>query len=162
MGDPGRHRLWRCVGYKRSDQIVFGLYCNDTMDTSQLMNVQEERQDDEKNMIVSKLVDLCLTMSEHVIRLKDLIEATTMERRMSVAMPAAPKYYSYCTDLIDPFIRDIRQRQQQQQQEEEERRRKRIIDEDQDEGEEEEDCEDMIDCRRVMCMPPPFKRRRLM
>jgi len=141
------------------------------MDTSQLMNVQEERQDDEKNMIVSKLVDLCLTLTEHVIRLKDLIEATTMERRMSAAMPAAPKY-SYCTDLIDPFIRDIRQRQQQEQQQQEEeeeerrRRRKRIIDEDQDEEEEEEeDCEDMIDCddsRRVMCMPPPFKRRRLM
>jgi len=84
------------------------------MDTSQLMNVEEERQDKEKNMIVSKLVDLCLSLMEHVIRLKDLIESTMVERRMAASMPPPPQY-SYATALVDPFIRDICQRQQQEQ-----------------------------------------------
>jgi len=131
------------------------------MDTSQLMNAEEERQDNEKNMIVSKLVDLCLSLMEQVIRLKDLIECTTMERRMAAAVPPPPQY-SYSTALVDPFIRDIRQRQQQEQQEEQR------IDDDVgmfDDEEEESDCEDMIDCndsRRVVCLPPPLKRQKLM
>ena len=69
---------------------------------AQLMNldVEEERQDDEKNRIVNKLVDLCLSLTEEVIRLKDLIESTTMERRMAAASPQ----YSYSTTLVEPFI----------------------------------------------------------
>ena len=138
------------------------------MDTSQLMNVdaEEERQDDEKNMIVSKMVDLCLTLTEHLIRLKDLLESSTMKRKR---MAEAPPQYSYATTLIDPFIRDIRRRQQQEQEQEQQR----INDDDDDVGmfadndEEESDCEDMIDCmhndsRRVVCLPPPFKRQKLM
>jgi len=137
------------------------------MDTSQLMNVdsEEERQDDEKNMIVSKMVDLCLTLTEHLIRLKDLIESSTMKRKR---MTEVPPQYSYAATLIDPFIRNIRQ---QQQQEQEQQKRQRIDDDDDDddvgmfEDEQESDCEDMIDYndnRRVVSLPPPFKRQKLM
>jgi len=126
-------------------------------------------------MIVSKLVDLCLSFKEQVICLKDLIESSTMKRRMIAAMPPPPQY-SYATALIDPFIRDIRQRQQQEQEQEQEQEEQRIDDDDDvgmlaDNDKEESDCEDMIDCdcdddcRRVVrvdSMPPPFKRQKLM
>jgi len=130
------------------------------------MNVdsEEERQDDEKNMLVSKMVDLCLTLTltEHLIRLKDLLESSTMKRKR---MAEAPPQYSYATTLIDPFIRDIHRRQQQEQEQQEQQR---IDDDDDDddvgmfEDEEESDCEDMIDSRRVVCLPPPVKRQKLM
>ena len=145
--------------------LDYSTVSDDTMDTSQLMNVdsEEERQDDEKNMIVSKMVDLCLTLTEHLIRLKDLIESSTMKRRRKAE---APPQYSYAATLIDPFIRDIRQRQQQEQ---EQQKRQRIDDDDDEDdvgmSEEESDCEDMIDCsdsRRVVSLPPPFKRQKLM
>ena len=83
-------------------------------------------------------------------------------------MPPPPQY-SYATTLVDPFIRDIRQRQQLQQQEQEEEQRIDDDDvgmfDDNDEEEEESDCEDMIDCndsRRVVCLPPPLKCQKLM
>ena len=84
-------------------------------------------------------------------------------------MVEAPPQYSYAATLIDPFIRDIRQ---QQQQEQEQQKRQRIDDDDDDdddvrmfEDEQESDCEDMIDyndSRRVVSLPPPFKRQKLM
>jgi len=124
------------------------------MDASQL---QEVRQDDEKNRCMNKLVDLCLSLTEQVLRLKDLIESSSMERRRVAAMPPAPQH-SYTTALVEPFIREIRQRQQQEKEDEEQR-----IDDD-DAGmfadnDEESECEDMIDC--VDSMPPPFKRQKL-
>jgi len=140
-----------------------------------VMNVDEvERQDDEKNRIVNKLVDLRLSLTEEVVRLKDLIESTTMARRMAAAKPP-PLQYSYSTALVEPFIRDVRQRQQQQQQQQEQR----IDDVDVgvfDDGESNSSrCEDMIDCmgindsRRVMRVGsvenqllPSLKRKKLM
>jgi len=129
----------------------------DTMDASQL---QEVRQDDQKNICVNKLVDLCLSLTEQVLHLKDLIESSSMERRRVATMPPAPQY-SYTTALVEPFIREIRQRQQQEKEDEEQR----IDDDDDDAGmfadndEEESECEDMIDC--VDSMPPPLKRQKL-
>jgi len=116
------------------------------MDASQLINMEEERQDDEKNRCVNKLVDLCLSLMEEVIRLKDLIESSTMERRRAAAIPPPPQY-SYTTALVEPFIREIEQRQQQEQEQR--------IDDDVgmfDEDSNSSSCEDMIDCddsRRV-------------
>ena len=74
------------------------------MDTSQLMNL--ERQDEEKKRCVNKLVDLCLSLTEQVLHLKDMIESSTMERHLT--MLPAPQY-SHTTALVEPFIRDIRQ-----------------------------------------------------
>jgi len=130
------------------------------------MDVDVERLDDEKNRTVNKLIDLCLSLTEEVVRLKDLIESSTRNRRMAAAKPPAPSYSYVTNPLIDSFIRDVRQ---QQQQEEEEQR----VDEDL--GMENDDvfssdssrCEDMIDCddsRRVVCgedgknRSPPLKR----
>jgi len=130
------------------------------MDVSQPMNLEEERQDDEKNRCVNKLVDICLSLTEQVIRLKEMIESSSMERRRAAAMPPAPQY-SYTTAFVEPFIREIRQRQQQEQEQE----KQRIDDDDDDEDVEESDCEeDMIDCdcRRVVRVDsPPFKRQKL-
>jgi len=81
---------------------------------------------------------------------------------MAAALPLSPEY-SYCTAaLVEPFIRDIRQRQQQ----EEEQRM--------DADDEDSNCsscdKDMIDCdddnRRVVCvdsisLQPPLKRQKL-
>ena len=128
-----------------------------------IMDVDVERLDDEKNRTVNKLIDLCLSLTEEVMRLKDLIESSTRNRRMAAAKPPAPSYSCVTTPLIDSFIRDVRQQQQQQQQEEEEQR----VDEDL--GMVNDDvfssdsswCEDMIDCddsRRVENRPPPLKR----
>jgi len=95
-----------------------------------------------------------LSLTEQVIRLKEMIESSTMERRRAAAMPPAPQY-SYTTSLVEPFIREIRQRQQQEQEQEEQR-----ICDDVEESDSEED--DMIDCdcRRVERVPP-FKRQKL-
>jgi len=166
----GRGPAAPCRPIKSREQIGLDYYSSDdTMDVSQLMNLEEERQDNEKNRCVKKLVDLCLSLMKQVIRLKDMIESSTMERRRAAAMPPPPQY-SYTTALIDPFIRDIRQRQQQEQEQEEQR----IGDDDDvgmfaDNDEEESDCEDTIDCdcndsRRVVSvdsMPPPLKRQKL-
>jgi len=38
-----------------------------------MMNLEEERQDDEKNRCVNKLLDICLSLTEQVIRLKEMI-----------------------------------------------------------------------------------------
>jgi len=128
---------------------------------AQLMNLdaEEEWQDDEKTRCVNKMVDLCLSLTEEVIRLKDLIESSTMKRRIAAALPPLPQY-SYCSALVEPFIRDIRQRQQQ-----EEEQRMDADDEDSNCS----SCEDMIDCdddsRRVVCVDSiqsPLKRQKLM
>jgi len=84
---------------------------------------------------------------------------------MAAAKPPPPQY-SYSTALVEPFIRDVRQRQQQQQQEEQR------IDVEMFDDEEESNsssCEDMIDCisindsRRVVRVgSPPLKRQKLM
>jgi len=119
------------------------------------MNLEEERQDDEKNRCMNKLLDICLSLTEQVIRLKEMIESSSMERRRAAAMPPAPQY-SYTTALMEPFIREIRQRQQQEQEQEEQR-----ID-DVEESDSEEEEEDMIDCdSRRMLRVPPFKRQKL-
>ena len=132
------------------------------MEAQQLMNldVEEEWQDDEKNRSVNKMVDLCLSLTEDVIRLKDLIESSTMKRRIAAALPPLPQY-SYCSALVEPFIRDIRQRQQQEEEEQ------RMDDDDEDSNC--SSCENMIDCdddnRRVVCVDsiqPPLKRQKLM
>jgi len=124
------------------------------------LDAEEERQDDEKNRCVNKMVDLCLSLTEEVIRLKDLIESSTMKRRMAAALPPPPQY-SYCSALVEPFIRDIRQRQQQEEEEQ------RMDDDDEDSNC--SSCENMIDCdddnRRVVCVDsiqPPLKRQKLM
>jgi len=122
------------------------------------MSLEEERQDDEKNRCVNKLVDICLSLTEHVIRLKEMIESSSMVRRSAVAMPPLPPY-SYTAALVDPFIREIRRRQEQEQEQEE----KRIDDVEEFDSEEEEDMID-CDCRRVERVdlsPPPFKRQKL-
>ena len=128
------------------------------------MNLEEQRQDDEKNRCVNKLVDICLSLTEHVIRLKELIEASSMERRRAAALPPLPPY-SYTAGLVEPFVREIRRRQEREQEQEEKR-----IDDDDDveelDSEEEEEEEDTIDCdsrrvERVDLMPPPFKRKKL-
>jgi len=110
------------------------------------MNLEEQRRDDEKNQCVNKLVDICLSLMEHVIRLKELIEASSMERRRALVMPALPTY-SYTIPLVEPFIHEIRRRQEQEEEEEEE--------------------EDTLHthCRRVEradLTPPPFKRQKLL
>jgi len=129
---------------------------------AQVMNVDAERLDDEKNRAVNKLIHLCLSLTEEVVRLKDLIESSTRNRRMVAAKPPAPSYSYVTTPLIDSFIRDVCQQQQQQQEEEEQR-----IDEDLGMANDEVSssdsswCEDMIDCddsRRVENRPPPLKR----
>jgi len=114
------------------------------------MDVEEERQDDEKNRCVNKLFDICLSLTEQVIRLKEMIESSSMERRRAAAMPPAPQY-SYTTALVKPFIREIRQRQQQEQEQQE---KQRIDDDDVEASDSEE--EDMIDCdsRRVLRVLP--------
>ena len=94
------------------------------------MNLEEERQDDEKNRCVNKLVDICLSLTEHVVRLKEMIESSSMERSTAAAMAPAPQY-SYTTALVEPFIQEVRQRQQQEQEQEEQR-----IDDDDDDVEE--------------------------
>jgi len=69
-------------------------------------------------------------------------------------MPSLPPY-SYTAALVEPFIREIRQRQQLEQEQQEEQR---IDDVETSDSEE----EDMIDCdsRRVLRVPP-FKRQKL-
>ena len=117
------------------------------------MSLQEEQEDGEKNRCVNKLVDICLSLTEQVIRLKEMIEASSVERRRAAAMAPLPPY-SYTTALVEPFVREIRRRQEQ----EEEQRIHDVMESDSEE--EEEDC----DCRRVErvhSMPPPFKRRKL-
>jgi len=123
------------------------------------MSLEEERQDDEKNRFVNKLLDICLSLTEQVIRLKEMIESSSMVRRSAAAIPPLPPY-SYTAALVEPFIREIRQRQEQEQEQEEKR-----IDDDVEEFDSEEE-EDTIDCDsiRVECvdlMPPPFKRQKL-
>ena len=115
-----------------------------------LMNLEEQRQDDEKNRCVNKLVDICLSLTEHIIRLKELIEASSMERRRAAALPSLPPY-SYTAALVEPFVREIRRRQEREQEREE------ITMDDVAESGSEEDC----DCRRVYSMSPPFKRQKL-
>ena len=102
-------------------------------------------EDDEKNRCVNKLVDICLSLTEHVIRLKELIEASSKERRRALTLPPLQPY-SYTAALVEPLVREIRRRQKQEEEEE-------ITMDDlmveSDDGE--EDC----DCR------PPFKRQML-
>ena len=93
-------------------------------------------------------------LTEHVVRLKELIEASSMERRRAAALPPLPPY-SYTAALMEPFVREIRRRQEHEQEQEEEEEEKRI--DDVDESDSEEDC----DCSRVYSMPPPFKRQKL-
>jgi len=121
------------------------------------MHLEEVRQDDDRNRCVNKLVDLCLSLTEEVIRLKEMIECSSMERRRAAGMPSLPPY-SYTTALVEPYIRDIRQRQEQQEQEQQQKQEEQQIDD-----QEESDCEDMIDCdsRRVECVLPPLKRQKL-
>jgi len=116
------------------------------------MDVEELRQDEEKNRCVNNLLDICLSLTEQVIRLKEMIEASSMERRSAAAMPSLPPY-SYTAALVEPFIREIRQRQEQKEQE---KRMYNVV------GTDSEEEEDMIDCdsRRVECVPP-FKRQKL-
>jgi len=83
------------------------------------MNLQEEQQDDEKNRCVNNLLDICLSLTEQVIRLKEMIESSSMERRRAAAMSSLPPY-SYTAALVEPFIREIRQRQQLEQEQQEE------------------------------------------
>jgi len=122
------------------------------------MNLEEQQQDDEKNRCVNKLVDICLSLTEHVIRLKELIEASSMERRRAAALPPLPPY-SYTAGLVEPFVREIRRRQEQEE--------KRMDDDDDVEEElDSEEEEDTIDCdsrrvERVDLTPPPFKRQKL-
>ena len=120
------------------------------------MNLEEERQDDEKNRCVNKLVDICLSLTEHVIRLKEMIETSSMVRRSAAAMAPLPPY-SYTAALVEPFVREIRRRQEQEE--------KRIDDDDVEELDSEEE-EHTIDCdcrrvERVDLTPPPFKRQKL-
>ena len=108
-----------------------------------------------------------------VIRLKDVIESTTMERRMAAAKPP-PLQYSYSTALVEPFIRDVRQRQQQEQQQQQQEEEQGInVGMFDDNADSNSSCENMIDCigindddrRRVVhidSMPPPLKRQKLM
>jgi len=117
------------------------------------MDVEGVRQDEEKNKCVNNLLDICLSLTEQVIRLKEMIESSSMVRRSAAALPALPPY-SYTAALVEPFIREIRQRQQQEEQ--------RIDDVEECDSEE----EDMIDCdcrrvERVYLSPPPFKRQKL-
>jgi len=121
------------------------------------MNLEEQGQEDEKNRCVNKLVDICLSLTEHVIRLKELIEASSMERRRAAALPPLPPY-SYTAGLVEPFVREIRRRQEQEE--------KRIDDDVEELDSEEEEEEDTIDCdsrrvERVDLTPPPFKRQKL-
>jgi len=114
------------------------------------VDVDAERLDDEKNRTVNKLIDLCLSLTQEVMHLKDLIESSRMNRRMAAAK--SPPIYTNA--LIEPFIRDVRQ-----QQEDEERR---IVHDDDVSSSDSSWCEDMIDCdndsRRVENRPPPLKR----
>jgi len=50
----------------------------------QHIDAEQEWLDHEKNRIVNRLVDFCLSLTEDV-RLKDLIESSTRKRRMAVA-----------------------------------------------------------------------------
>jgi len=127
------------------------------------MNMEEQRLDHEKNLCVNKLVDICLSLTEHIVRLKELIEASSMERRRAAALPSLPPY-SYTAPLVEPFVREIRRRQEREQEQE----KKRIDDDDDDDDVEELDSEeeDTIDCdsrrvERVDLTPPPFKRQKL-
>ena len=116
------------------------------------MDVDAERLDDEKNRTVNKLIDLCLSLTQEVMRLKDLIESSRRNRRMAAAKLPPP---IYTNALIEPFIREVRQQQQQQQEEE------RSIVHDDVSSSDSSWCEDMIDCddsRRVENRPPPRKR----
>ena len=118
------------------------------------MSLQEEQEDGEKNRCVNKLMDICLSLTEQVIRLKEMIEAdrSSVERRRAAAMAPLPPY-SYTAALVEPFVREIRRRQEQEEEQ-------RIDDVEQSDSKEEQDC----DCRRVervYSMPPPCKRRKL-
>ena len=109
---------------------------------------EQQRQDDEKNRCVNKLVDICLSLTEHVIRLKELIEASSMERRRAAALPSLPPY-SYTAALVEPFVREIRRRQEREQ----EREDIKMVAESDDGSEE--------DCGDCYSMSPPFKRQKL-
>jgi len=102
---------------------------------------EQQRQDDEKNRCVNKLVDICLSLTEHVIRLKELIEASSMERRRLPSLPP----YSYTAALVEPFVREIRRRQEQEKEE-------ITMDDVAESDGSEEDC---------YSMSPPFKRQKL-
>ena len=104
---------------------------------------------------MNNLLDICLSLTKQVIRLKEMIESSSMVRRSAAAIPPLPPY-SYTAALVEPFIREIRQRQEQEQEQEE----KRIDDVEECDSAE----EDMIDCdcRRVVRVDsPPFKRQKL-
>ena len=116
------------------------------------MNLDEQRQDEEKNRCVNKLVDICLSLTEHVIRLKELIEASSMERRRAAALPSLPPY-SYTAALVEPFVREIRRRQEREQQFE---REEITMDDVAESDGSEEDCGDCYSS-----MSPPFKRQKL-
>ena len=115
------------------------------------VDVDAERLDDEKNRTVNKLIDLCLSLTQEVMRLKDLIESSRRNRRMTAAKSPPP---IYTNALIEPFIREVRQQQQQEEDEE----RRTVHD---DVSSSDSWCEDMIDCvndsRRVENRPPPLK-----
>ena len=149
-----------CRVYKSREQIGLDLIIissDDTMADVPMMSLEEERQDDEKNRCVNKLLDICLSLTEQVIRLKEMIESFSMKRRRAAAMAPAPQY-SYTTALVEPFIREIRRRQEQEQEQEQR------IDDDVEESDSKEE-EDMIDCdcRRVeRVYSPPFKRQKLL
>jgi len=138
--------------YKSREQISLDPIIRVLDDT---MDVEEVQQDEEKNRCVNNLLDICLSLTEQVIRLKEMIEASSMERRRAAAILALPPY-SYMAALVEPFIREIRQRQQQEQEQQEEEQR---ID---DVGTSDSEEEDMIDCdsRRVLRVSP-FKRQKL-
>jgi len=110
-----------CGAYKSREQITSYYSSDDTM-ADVPMSVEEERQDDEKNRCVNKLVDICLSLTEQVIRLKEMIEASSMVRRRAAAMPPLPPY-SCMAALVEPFVREIRRRQEQEQEQEEEEKR---------------------------------------
>ena len=78
----------------------------DTMADVLPMSLQEEREDGEKNRCVNKLMDICLSLTEQVIRLKEMIEASSVERRRAAAMAPLPPY-SYTAALVEPFVREI-------------------------------------------------------
>ena len=113
----------------------------------------EKEQDDEKNVIVNIVVDLSLTLTENVIRLRDLIEYNTTRMAFKASTPLHQYCSSFCTGLVEPYICNIRQQQQQQQQEQDEQEeQEEQEDYDDDEVFEESgggsNCEDMIDGER--------------
>ena len=117
------------------------------------VDVDAERLDDEKNRTVNKLIDLCLSLTQEVMRLKDLIESSRRNRRRMAAAKSPPPIYTNA--LIEPFIREVRQQQQQEEE-------RRIVHDDDVSSSDSSWCEDMIDCdndsRRVENRPPPLKR----